>query len=132
MTDRQLAALWWRQLFSELGTAANADTPGGTAQLAKERHAAVAQLFFTLLLELPTDGLLEVGANNADPRSGLLERNRTLVPSLTKQPRWSTSAWSARGARTIGMHNCAIGTRSGPVKFFVPRDPRNHLLGIHP
>ena len=25
------------------------------------------------------------------------------------------------------MHNCAIGTRSGPVKFFVPRDPRSHV-----
>ena len=66
MTDRQLAALWWRQLFSELGTAANAGTSGPPGQLAKDRHAAVAQLFFTLLLELPTDGLLEVGAHNAD------------------------------------------------------------------
>jgi hypothetical protein len=66
MTDRQNAALWWRQLFSELGTASHAGAPGPLGQLAKDRHVAVVQLFFSLLLELPTDVLLEIGAHNAD------------------------------------------------------------------
>ena len=40
--------------------------PGPLGQLAKDRHVAVVQLFFSLLLELPTDVLLEIGAHNAD------------------------------------------------------------------
>jgi FkbM family methyltransferase len=128
MTDRQLAALWWRQLFSELGTAANAGTPGQPGQLAKDRHAAVAQLFFTLLLELPTDGLVEVGAHNADVSKRFVgAKQNARAVAYEAAPMVYERVVGQGLPERLSMHNCAIGTKSGPVRFFVPRDPRSHV-----
>jgi FkbM family methyltransferase len=125
MTDRQLAALWWRQLLSELGTSAHTGTDGPLGQLAKDRHRAVTELFFTLLLELPTDCLIEVGAHNA-------EASKRFVRSKQNARAFAYEAAPETFEQVVGqglperlqMYNSAIGTKIGSVKFFVPRERR--------
>jgi FkbM family methyltransferase len=125
MTDRQLAALWWRQLFSELGTSAHTGSGGPLGQLANDRHRAVTDLFFTLLLELPTDCLIEVGAHDA-------EASKRFVGAKQNARAFAYEAAPETFERVVGqglperlrMYNCAIGAQSGPVKFFVPRERR--------
>jgi FkbM family methyltransferase len=123
MTDRQLAALWWRQLFSELGTTADTGAPGLPGQLAKARHKAVTDLFFDLVSRPPIDCLIEVGAHYAE----------TSKQFVTSKPGARAIAYEAapeiyeraiaRGLPgRVTMYNCAVGAEPGTATLFLPRD----------
>jgi FkbM family methyltransferase len=128
MTDRQLAALWWRQLFSELGIAADTGAPGPLGYLAKDRHRAVEELFFTLLLELPVDCLVEVGAHDADASKRFVgAKQNARAVAFEAAPEVYERVVSRGLPERLTMLNCAIGAKAGSVKFFVPRDRHLHV-----
>ena len=128
MTDRQVAVLWWRQLFSELGNSADIGTPGRFGQLAKERHKALVELFFSLLIELPIGSLIEVGAHNAEASKRFVDAKPAACAVAYEAAPVVYERVLAQGLpERLTMHNCAIGSTLGSVKFFVPRNPHLHL-----
>ncbi len=129
MTDRQLAALWWRQLFSDLGTVADIGARGPFGQLAKDRHGALVELFHSLLMELPINCLVEVGAHGAEASKRFIgaKPNAHAVAYEAAPEVYERVVGQGLPERLI-MHNVAIGTKNrSSVKFFVPRDPRLHI-----
>jgi FkbM family methyltransferase len=123
MTDRQSAALWWRQLLSELGSSADTGAPGLPGLVAKARHKAVVDLFFELLKRLPTDCLIEVGAHYAESskRFAASKPNARAV-AYEAAPAIYERAIAKGLPDRVTMYNCAIGAEAGAAKFFLPRD----------
>jgi FkbM family methyltransferase len=123
MTDRQLAALWWRQLLSELGSAADTGTPGLPGQVAKARHKAVADLFFLLLKASAVDCLIEVGAHYAEASKQFiaLKPNARAI-AYEAAPEIYERAIARGLPDQVTMYNCAVGAEPGAAKLFLPRD----------
>jgi FkbM family methyltransferase len=123
MTDRQMAALWWRQLLSELGSAADTGTPGLPGQVAKARHKAVSDLFFELLKKLPTDCLIEVGAHYAEAsRKFVASKPNARAIAYEAAPEIYERAIAQKLPDRVTMYNCAVGAEPGAAKLFLPYD----------
>jgi FkbM family methyltransferase len=123
MTDRQLAALWWRQLFSELGTPADTGAPGLPGQIAKARHKAVTDLFFDLLTRAPIDCLIEVGAHYAETSKRFVaSRPGARAVAYEAAPDIYERAIGQGLPDRVTMYNCAVGAEPGTATLFLPRD----------
>jgi FkbM family methyltransferase len=130
MTELQLAALWWRKLYAELGNSACDATRGPLGKLSSTRTDALRRLFFTLLTELPVDRLIEVGAHDAQVSKRFVQLKPEAKAFAYEGNAALCERALARGLpRSVTLTNCAVGAISGSVTFFVPRDERLLIWG---
>jgi FkbM family methyltransferase len=118
-----MAALWWRQLLSELGSSADTGAPGLPGQAAKARHKAVTDLFFELLKQLPIDCLIEVGAHYAEASKRFVaSKPHARAVAYEAAPEIYERAVARGLPDRVTMYNCAVGAEPGAAKLFLPRD----------
>jgi FkbM family methyltransferase len=125
MTDRQLAVLWWRQLFSELGASEQTGAIGPLGQWARERTSALRTLNFALLMQLPIDCLIEVGAHNAETSKAFVAKKpKGRAVAYEAVPEIYERVVAAGLPEALTMHNVAVGAEAGVAKFRVPVEDR--------
>jgi FkbM family methyltransferase len=125
MTDFQMAVLWWKQLFNDLGTVSHTGDEGELGQKARDRFGALVNLFFAILKGAEIPNLLEIGAHNG-------EASRRFVGSAPQNRAFAYEASQAvfervtkdRLPERMEMFNVAVGAVSGEIRFFVPVEER--------
>lgn len=125
MTARQDAILWWMQLFTELGTAAETGAKGTAGDLARHRAGALRELFFSLLTRLGTECLIEVGAHYGETSRQFVESNpKGRAFAYEAVPDVYNKAIADGLPARMEFFNCAIGTGGSEATFFVPVEER--------
>ena len=75
MTPTQEAIQAWRQLLSELGSAATMRSGGDAGQRSAHRVNAVRELYYKVLIELQINKHLEIGSMHADASRRFMQAN---------------------------------------------------------
>jgi FkbM family methyltransferase len=130
MTEQQNAVLWWRQLFTELGSAAHTGDKDMLGQIARHRSWAVANLFFTISEQMQLRNLLEIGAHNAESSRRFVKDNPNARAFAYEASEEVFNRTMAAGiSDRMEMFNCAVGAKNGEITFFVPKSERLQVWG---
>src|SRR5438105_2292212 len=122
-TIKQAAALWWRLLLSELETSAVMRTPGTAGRHAALRVNAVRELFFRLIGEASIDCLIEIGAKDAETsRRFVQSKPGSRATAYEAAPPTYEATLASGLPDRMELVDCAIGARSGEVRFFMAVD----------
>jgi len=124
------AILWWRQLYSELGLSGVGTTQGRLGDVAKQRHSSLINLLFALLRELDTELFLEIGAHEAGASKHFVWQNAQ-GRSVAYEPAPAVFRRTVESGipERMEIHECAIGSFNGEIKFFQPTDAQNQPMG---
>ncbi len=130
MASMATAILWWRQLCSELGLSGVGTTQGKLGEVAKQRHSALINLFFSLLHELEIELFMEIGAHEAGASKHFVWQNKQ-GRAIAYEPAPAVFARTVESGipERMEIHECAVGARNGEIKFFQPTDARNQPMG---
>jgi FkbM family methyltransferase len=123
MTPTQEAIQAWRQLLSELGSAATMRSGGDAGQRSAHRVNAVRELYYKVLVELRISKHLEIGSMHADASRRFMQAN-PLGKAIAYEaaPRNYEKALAKPCPSGMRIVNSAIGSMSGTASFFVPND----------
>lgn len=130
MIETQNAVLWWRQLFTELGSAAHTADKDAAGQLAKHRWWAVANLFFTIASQAKIENLLEIGAYDAETSRRFVGANPDARAYAYEASELVFNRTMANGiSERMEMYNSAIGSKNGETTFFIPKSEQLQVWG---
>lgn len=122
MTTFSTAALFARQLYSEIPTKASTD-PNSARRQRRRRVNRLRDLFF--MLSDGADDLIEIGAHHAEASVRFVtDRPGRRAFAYEANPEICAQAAAMHAGKPIEFLNVALGDRDGTASFFVPVEAR--------